>query len=174
MTAVLEELEEASQPDMDELNDLCGGMEDCVENALEMKDAVPQAKHQEALSAIMQQLAETDNKLQAERALCEHAHAEVARLKHDLLEAQQGMISKEEHEKIKVRVEGYTVETPTFIISIFHLSFCPRQGHIICFIYQPGTNANAGRPMFLLSHNPEAMILNICIYIQYTALLRNR
>ncbi|GAA6110100.1 ankyrin repeat domain-containing protein 24 [Tachysurus ichikawai] len=115
LTAVLEELEEASQPDMDELNDLCGGMEDCVENALEMKDAVPQAKHQEALSAIMQQLAETDNKLQAERALCEHAHAEVARLKHDLLEAQQGMISKEEHEKIKAEMQHSLEESQSAV-----------------------------------------------------------
>lgn len=104
MAAVLEELEETSQPDMEELDDLCAGTEDCVKVAFTMKDAVPLAQHQEALSAIVQQLAETENKLQAERALCEQAHAELARLKRDLLEAQHGMISKEEHEKIRVRL----------------------------------------------------------------------
>lgn len=110
MTAVLEELEEASQPDMEELDDLHAGTGDGGDDALQMKDAVPLAKQQEAMSAIMQQLAETEHKLQAERALCEHAYAEVARLKHDLQEAQHAMVSKEEHEKIKVRVEGYTVK----------------------------------------------------------------
>lgn len=107
MTAVQEELEVTSQTDLDALDGLYASKESCVQDALKMMDAVPLAKHQEALSAITQQLAETENKLQAERALCEHAHAELARLKSDLQNAQHGMISKEEHEKILVRVHPY-------------------------------------------------------------------
>ncbi|TSM20262.1 Ankyrin repeat domain-containing protein 24 [Bagarius yarrelli] len=109
LAAVLEELEEISQPDTEELDDLCAGTEDCSNVALKMTDVVPQAQHQEALSAALQQLAETENKLQAERALCEQAHAELARLKHDLQEAQHGMISKDKHEKIRAELQ-HTLE----------------------------------------------------------------
>ncbi|KAK3562084.1 hypothetical protein QTP86_027181 [Hemibagrus guttatus] len=115
LTALLEELEEASQADMEELDDLHAGTGDGVDDALQMKDAVPLAKQQEALSAIMQQLSETEHKLQAERALCEHAHAEVARLKHDLQEAQHAMISKEEHEKIKVELQRSLEESQSAV-----------------------------------------------------------
>lgn len=103
MITVLEELEETSQADMNEQDDMCTGTDDSVQDALQINNAVPLAKHQEALSAITQELAETENKLQAERALCEHAHAELAKLQRDLQEAHHGMISKEEHEKIRVR-----------------------------------------------------------------------
>lgn len=99
-----EEPEVTSQTDTE-------GNEDCVQKALQMKDAVSLTKHQEALSALTQQIAETENKLQAERALCEHAHAELARLQSDLQDAQHGMISKEDHAKMRVRVEGHTAET---------------------------------------------------------------
>lgn len=127
MKAVQEELAVTSQTDLEASDGLCSSKEGCDQDALEMMDAVSLAKHQEALSAITQQLAETENKLQAERALCEHAHAELARLKSDLQDAQHGMVSKEEHEKILVRVEDYTAEMlheqkcKLFFISSHHL-----------------------------------------------------
>lgn len=99
---MVEELEVTSQRDMEALD----GKDGCGHNALQ-RDAVSLAKHQEALSVLTQQLAETENKLQAEQALCEHAHAELARLQSDLQDAQHSIFSKEEHEKIRVRVEDY-------------------------------------------------------------------
>lgn len=111
---------------MEALNGLCAGKEGCVQDALQMKDAVSLAEHQKALSAIMQQLAETENKLQAERALCENAHAELARLKSDLQDARHGMMSKEEHERIMVRVEDYIAETLNISKNAhFYLKKCP-------------------------------------------------
>lgn len=105
MKSVQEEPEVTSQTDTEALEGLCADKDGCVRDALQMKDVVSRATHLEVLSAISQQLAETETKLQAERALCEQAHAELARLQSDLQEAQHGMISKEEHEKIRVRGE---------------------------------------------------------------------
>ncbi|MCI4383786.1 hypothetical protein PGIGA_G00030750 [Pangasianodon gigas] len=115
LRAVQEELEVSSQTDIEALDVLCAGKDGCVQDALQMKDVVSLAKHQEALSALIQQLAETENKLEAERALCEHAHAELARLKSDLQDAQHGMISKEEHERIRAELQRSLEESQSAV-----------------------------------------------------------
>lgn len=148
MRPMQEELEVTSQTDTEALDSMCADKEGCGQDALEMKDVVSLAKHQEALSAITQQLAETENKLQAERSLCEQAHAELARLQSHLQDARHGMISTEEHEKIRVRVESgepkirkFNFLAPSLVllftmcISFVSLSI-PRQAHIIGLIYQ--------------------------------------
>ncbi|XP_053539332.1 ankyrin repeat domain-containing protein 24 [Ictalurus punctatus] len=111
--------EELEVTDMEALNGLCAGKEGCVQDALQMKDAVSLAEHQKALSAIMQQLAETENKLQAEQALCENAHAELARLKSDLQDARHGMMSKEEHERIMAELQ-HTLEESQSAVATAH------------------------------------------------------
>ncbi|KAM9461432.1 uncharacterized protein ankrd24 [Clarias gariepinus] len=88
-----------------EVTDVDALVGSCAEKAGCGQDAVSLTKHQEELSAMKQQLAETETKLEAERALCEHAHEELARLKGDLQDAQHGMISKEEHEKIRAELQ---------------------------------------------------------------------
>ncbi|KAB5559454.1 hypothetical protein PHYPO_G00029300 [Pangasianodon hypophthalmus] len=115
LRSVQEELEVTSQTDIETLDVLCAGEEGCVQDALQMKDVVSLAKHREALSALTQQLAETENKLEAERALCEHAHAELARLKSDLQDAQHGMISKEEHERIRTELQRSLEESQSAV-----------------------------------------------------------
>ncbi|KAF4083520.1 hypothetical protein AMELA_G00142950 [Ameiurus melas] len=107
--------EELEVTDMESLNALCAGKEGCVHDTLQMKDE----EHQKALSAIMQQLTETENKLQAERALCENAHAELARLKSDLQDARHGMMSKEEHERIMAELQ-HTLEESQSAVAAAH------------------------------------------------------
>lgn len=126
-----EELEVTSQTDEEALNDLCADKEGCVEEALQMKAVVSLTKHQEAVSAITQQLAETENKLQAESALCEQAHAELAKLESDLRDAQHGMISKDEHEKIMVRVES----GKPYINCITKAKKCTLLSKMVCIKY---------------------------------------
>lgn len=59
-------------------------------------------KHQETLSAIAQQLAQTEKELQGERALREQAQTGLARLESELKAVQKDSVSKEEHDKVKV------------------------------------------------------------------------
>ncbi len=59
-------------------------------------------KHQETLSAIAQQLAQTEKELQGERTLREQAQTELARLESELQAVQKDSVSKEEHDKVKV------------------------------------------------------------------------
>ncbi|KAL7866673.1 hypothetical protein AOLI_G00144870 [Acnodon oligacanthus] len=101
LAAVQEELEVARQEAAQALDCLVAEREGRAQDALQLRDAVPLAKHQEVLSAVAQQLGQTEKELQTERALREHAQAEVTRLENELQAAQQGMVSKEEHEKIK-------------------------------------------------------------------------
>ncbi|XP_035379026.1 ankyrin repeat domain-containing protein 24 isoform X2 [Electrophorus electricus] len=105
LEAVQEELEVARQEAAEALDCLVAEREGRAQDALQLKDAVPLARHQEALSAIAQQLAQTENELQAERALREHAQAELARRESELQAARQGTISKEEHEKTRAKLQ---------------------------------------------------------------------
>uniref|UniRef100_A0A3B4BVU0 Ankyrin repeat domain 24 n=1 Tax=Pygocentrus nattereri TaxID=42514 RepID=A0A3B4BVU0_PYGNA len=105
LAAVQEELEVARQEAAQALDCLVAEREGRVQDALQLRDAVPLAKHQEVLSAVAQQLGQTEKELQTERALREHAQAEVTRLENKLQAAQQGMVSKEEHEKIKEELQ---------------------------------------------------------------------
>ncbi|KAL6468736.1 hypothetical protein MHYP_G00222600 [Metynnis hypsauchen] len=105
LAAVQEELEVARQEAAQALDCLVAEREGRAQDALQLRDAIPLAKHQEVLSAVAQQLGQTEKELQTERALREHAQAEVTRLENELQAAQQGMVSKEEHEKIKEELQ---------------------------------------------------------------------
>ncbi|XP_036443286.1 ankyrin repeat domain-containing protein 24 [Colossoma macropomum] len=105
LAAVQEELEVARQEAAQALDCLVAEREGRAQDALQLREAVPLAKHQEVLSAVAQQLGQTEKELQTERALREHAQAEVTRLEKELQAAQQGMVSKEEHEKIKAELQ---------------------------------------------------------------------
>ncbi|KAI5620731.1 ankyrin repeat domain-containing protein 24 isoform X3 [Silurus asotus] len=121
LTAVQEEPEVNYQTDGEAQDDLPAEEENRIQDASEMKDSISLVKHQEALSAIAQQLADTESKLQAERALCEHAHAELARLKSELQDAQHGMITKEEHEKIRAELQN-TIQESQSALAVAHES----------------------------------------------------
>ncbi|KAI4894304.1 hypothetical protein NFI96_019661 [Prochilodus magdalenae] len=105
LASVQEELEVARQEAAQALDCLVAEREGRAQDALQLRDAVPLAKHQEALSAVAQQLAQTEKELQMERALRENAQADVTRLESKLQAAQQGMVNKEEHEKIKAELQ---------------------------------------------------------------------
>nr|XP_046158027.1 ankyrin repeat domain-containing protein 24-like [Oncorhynchus gorbuscha] len=70
-----------------------------------MRDAVSLSQHAEALSALSEQLAQTAQELQAERALRCHAQTETARLEAQLQATQQDLISREEHNKVKLELQ---------------------------------------------------------------------
>ncbi|KAI5101583.1 ankyrin repeat domain-containing protein 24 isoform X3 [Silurus meridionalis] len=120
LTAVQEEPEVNYQTEGAQ-DDLPAEEENRIQDTSEMKDSISLVKHQEALSAIAQQLADTESKLQAERALCEHAHAELARLKSELQDAQHGMITKEEHEKIRAELQN-TLQESQSALAVAHES----------------------------------------------------
>lgn len=103
MAAVQEELEVARQEAAQALDCLVAEKEGRAQDAQQLRDAIPLAKHQEALSAIAQQLAWTEKELQAERALREQAQAELTRLESELQAAQQGTVSKQQHEKFGIK-----------------------------------------------------------------------
>ncbi|XP_049321570.1 ankyrin repeat domain-containing protein 24 isoform X1 [Astyanax mexicanus] len=104
LAAVQEELEVARQEAAQALDCLVAEREGRAQDALQLRDAIPLAKHQETLSAVAQQLGQTEKELQAERALREQAQAEVTRLDSELA-GRQDAISKEEHEKIKAELQ---------------------------------------------------------------------
>lgn len=102
MEAIQEELEVARQEAAQALDSLCAERESRAHDVLQLRDAIPLVKHQEALSAVAQQLAQTEKELQEERALREQAQTELARLQAELQALQKDSVSKEEHDKVKV------------------------------------------------------------------------
>ncbi len=102
LEAIQEELEVARQDAAQALDSLCAERESRAQDALQLRDAIPLVKHQETLSAIAQQLAQTEKELQGERALREQAQTELARLESELQAVQTDSVSKEEHDKVKV------------------------------------------------------------------------
>lgn len=102
MEAIQEELEVARQEAAQALDSLCAERESRAQDVLHLRDAIPLVKHQEALSAVAQQLAQTEKELQAERALRENAQTELARLESELQALQKDSVRKEEHDKVKV------------------------------------------------------------------------
>ncbi|KAL4658966.1 ankyrin repeat domain-containing protein 24 [Arapaima gigas] len=102
LAAVREQLEVARQEAAQALDYLCAEREGRAQDALRMKDTVSLFQHQEALSALSTQLERTAQELQAERALREHAQQETSRLEAQMRTVRQDLISKEEHEKVKV------------------------------------------------------------------------
>ncbi|KAA0712264.1 Ankyrin repeat domain-containing protein 24 [Triplophysa tibetana] len=105
MATIKEELDVARQEAAQALDSLCAERESRAQDALHLRDAVPLAKHQEALTAVAQQLARTEKELQTERAQREHAQAELARLQSELQGAQKESVSREEHERVKAELE---------------------------------------------------------------------
>ncbi|XP_059399271.1 ankyrin repeat domain-containing protein 24-like [Carassius carassius] len=105
LEAIQEELEVARQEAAQALDSLCDEKESRAQDALQLRDAVPLVKHQEVLSAVAQQLAQTEKELQAERALREKAQTELARLESELQAVQKNSVSKEEHDKVKEELE---------------------------------------------------------------------
>ncbi|XP_016395811.1 ankyrin repeat domain-containing protein 24-like [Sinocyclocheilus rhinocerous] len=105
LEAIQEELEVARQDAAQALDSLCAERESRAQDALQLRDAIPLVKHQEVLSAIAQQLAQTEKELQAERALCEQAQTELARLESELQAVQKDSVNKEEHDKVKAELE---------------------------------------------------------------------
>lgn len=103
LATIKEELEVARQEAAQALDSLCAERESRAQDALQLRDVVPLAKHQEALTAVAQQLAQTEKELQTERAQREHAQAKLTRLESELQVAQKESVSREEHEKVKVR-----------------------------------------------------------------------
>ncbi|XP_052446278.1 ankyrin repeat domain-containing protein 24 isoform X1 [Carassius gibelio] len=111
LEAIQEELEVARQEAAQALDSLCAERESRAQDELQLRDAVPLVKHQEVLSAIAQQLAQTEKELQAERALREQAQTEVARLESELQAVQKDSVSKEEHDKVKAELERFLEES---------------------------------------------------------------
>ncbi|XP_073689089.1 uveal autoantigen with coiled-coil domains and ankyrin repeats protein-like [Garra rufa] len=105
LEAIKEELEVARQEAAQALDTLCAERESRAQDVLQLRDAIPLVKHQETLSAIAQQLAQTEKELQAERALREQAQTELARLESELQTVQKDSVSKEEHDKVKTELE---------------------------------------------------------------------
>ncbi|XP_052394301.1 ankyrin repeat domain-containing protein 24-like [Carassius gibelio] len=105
LEAIQEELEVARQEAAQALDSLCDEKESRAQDALQLRDAVPLVKHQEVLSAVAQQLAQTEKELQAERAVREKAQTELARLESELKAVQKDSVSKEEHDKVKEELE---------------------------------------------------------------------
>ncbi|KAG5851312.1 hypothetical protein ANANG_G00091830 [Anguilla anguilla] len=105
LAAVREELEVARQEAAQALDCLCAEREERAQDVLQLKDAVPRAQHQEALSALADQLAQAAGELQEERALRGHAQQEVSRLEAELQAARKDAVSLEEHEKVKTALQ---------------------------------------------------------------------
>ncbi|XP_064190101.1 ankyrin repeat domain-containing protein 24 [Anguilla rostrata] len=105
LAAVREELEVARQEAAQALDCLCAEREERAQDVLQLKDAVPRAQHQEALSALTDQLAQAAGELQEERALHGHAQQEVSRLEAELQAARKDAVSLEEHEKVKTALQ---------------------------------------------------------------------
>ncbi|XP_058615567.1 ankyrin repeat domain-containing protein 24 isoform X3 [Onychostoma macrolepis] len=105
LEAIQEELEVARQEAAQALDSLCAERESRAQDVLQLRDAIPLVKHQETLSAIAQQLAQTEKELQGERALREQAQTELARLESELQAVQKDSVSKEEHDKVKAELE---------------------------------------------------------------------
>eukprot|EP00063_Salmo_salar_P096386 XP_014071221.1 PREDICTED: ankyrin repeat domain-containing protein 24-like [Salmo salar] len=102
---VREELEVARQEAAQALDCLCAEREGRAQDTLHMRDAVSLSQHTEALSALSEQLAQTAQELQAERALRCHAQTETARLEAQLQDTQQDLIPREEHNKVKLELQ---------------------------------------------------------------------
>ncbi|CAB1324365.1 unnamed protein product [Coregonus sp. 'balchen'] len=102
---VREELEVARQEAAQALDCLCAEREGRAQDTLNMRDAVSLSQHTEALSALSEQLAQTAQELQAERALRCHAQTETARLEARLQATQQELIPREEHNKVKTELQ---------------------------------------------------------------------
>lgn len=98
LAAVREELEVARQEAAQALDCLCAERESRAQDVLQLKDSVPLSKHKEALSAVSEQLAQTLQELQEEKMLREKAEEQTAKL-----EVLKDSVSKDEHEKVKVR-----------------------------------------------------------------------
>ncbi|KTF91378.1 hypothetical protein cypCar_00042434 [Cyprinus carpio] len=105
LEAIQEELEVARQEAAQALDSLCDERESRAQDALQLRDAVPLVKHQEVLSAVAQQLAQTEKELQAERALREKAQTELTRLESELQAVQKDSVSKQEHDKVKTELK---------------------------------------------------------------------
>ncbi|XP_016356117.1 ankyrin repeat domain-containing protein 24-like [Sinocyclocheilus anshuiensis] len=105
LEAIQEELEVARQEAAQALDSLCAERESRAQDALQLRDAVPLVKHQEVLSAVAQQLAQTEKELQAERTLREKAQTELARLESELQAVQKDSVSKKYHDKVKEELE---------------------------------------------------------------------
>lgn len=80
---------------------LCAEREGRAQDALQLGDAMPLSKHKEALSAVSEQLAQTLQELQEERSLRAGAEETARR--------QEDAVPKEEHDKIKVRLNQDSV-----------------------------------------------------------------
>ncbi|XP_061636227.1 ankyrin repeat domain-containing protein 24 [Phyllopteryx taeniolatus] len=104
LAAVREELEVARQEAAQALDCLCAERESRAHDALHPKYVVPLLKHQEALSAVSEQLAQTLQELQEEKTLRTEASEQAARLEAKL-EAAREAVPKEEHEKVKAELE---------------------------------------------------------------------
>ncbi|CDQ93669.1 unnamed protein product [Oncorhynchus mykiss] len=102
---VREELEVARQEAAQALDCLCAEREGRAQDTLHMRDAVSLSQHTEALSALSEQLAQTAQELQAERALRCHAQTETARLEAQLQATQEDLIPREEHNKVKLELQ---------------------------------------------------------------------
>uniref|UniRef100_A0A668U2C2 Ankyrin repeat domain 24 n=1 Tax=Oreochromis aureus TaxID=47969 RepID=A0A668U2C2_OREAU len=104
LAAVREELEVARQEAAQALDCLCAERESRAQDALQLKDTVPLAKHKEALSAVSEQLAQTLQELQEEKTLRGQAEEQAASLEAKL-QVMQDAIPKEEHEKVKAELQ---------------------------------------------------------------------
>ncbi|KAL6107858.1 ankrd24 [Pungitius sinensis] len=104
MAAVREELEVARQEAAQALDCLCAEREGRARDALHLKDAVPLFKHEEALSAVSEQLAEALRELREEKSLRSRAEEQAAGLEAKL-QASQDAVTREEHEKVKAALQ---------------------------------------------------------------------
>nr|XP_046207633.1 uncharacterized protein LOC124037050 [Oncorhynchus gorbuscha] len=102
---VREELEVARQEAAQAQDCLCAEREGWSQDTLHLRHAVPLSQHTEALTALSEQLAQTAQELQAERALRCHAQTETARLDAQLQATQQDLIPWEEHDKVKAELQ---------------------------------------------------------------------
>uniref|UniRef100_A0AAY5KA30 Ankyrin repeat domain 24 n=2 Tax=Esox lucius TaxID=8010 RepID=A0AAY5KA30_ESOLU len=102
---VREELEVARQEAAQALDCLCAEREGRAQDTLRLKDAVPLSQHMEELSALSEQLAQTAQELQSERALRCHAQTEAARLEARLQATEQDLIPREEHDRVKAELQ---------------------------------------------------------------------
>ncbi|KAM9762679.1 uncharacterized protein ankrd24 [Menidia menidia] len=104
LAAVRRELDEARQEAAQALDCLCAEREGRAQDALQLNDAVPLSKHQEALSAASQQLSEALQELQKEKTLRAQAEELTAELQAKL-QTGQDTVPKEEHEKVKTELQ---------------------------------------------------------------------
>nr|XP_054586064.1 ankyrin repeat domain-containing protein 24 isoform X2 [Nothobranchius furzeri] len=100
LAKVREDLEVARQEAAQALDCLCAEREGRAQDALQLKDAVPLSKHEEALSALSEQVAQVLQELQEEKTLRAEAEEKVASLEAQL-QTTQDTVSKEEHDKVK-------------------------------------------------------------------------